>query len=456
MRLKLLTLALALAAGPMTSHAEDLLDAYRQARANDPTLAQNDALRLQQNETVVQSRALLLPQVSANLSLDQTQAAGSRGTVETTTTGQTVVVPDTGWTRSKQLTANVTQSVMDFSLYANLKAAHSLDAAQTATYEAALQALATRVSTAYFTVLTNMDALLYAKSNEEALNRELEQAQQRFDVGLSAITDVQDAKAQHDTSLADVIVAQNTLADSREALTQITGQPAGDLKKLRDDLPMTPPTPNDAKQWVDTALHYSPTVASSQFQVESSEHSISAARAGHLPTIGATASWGRESDWTQNGNNALLGSSNSTNNRPSTTVGLTLSVPIFSGGATQSKVRQAIYQRDENQDLLEATRRQVTRDTLNYFRSVVAGISQVEATKAAVISSASARDATQAGFEVGTRTIVDVLLAQQTLTQAQSNYSQARHQFVLNKLLLKQTAGQIDIKDLEQVNALLQ
>jgi outer membrane protein len=298
-----------------------------------------------------------------------------------------------------------------------------------------------------------MDALTYAKSNEEALARELEQAQQRFDVGLSAITDVQDAKAQHDTSVANVIVAQNTLADSREALTQITGQPVGELKKLRDDLPMTPPTPNDAKQWVDTALHYSPTVASSQFQVESSEHSISAARAGHLPTIDATASWGRTNEWTRNGNAALLGTDNG---RPSTQVGLTLSVPIFSGGATQSRVRQAIYARDENQDLLEATRRQVTRDTLNYFRSVVAGISQVEATKAAVISSASARDATQAGFEVGTRTIVDVLLAQQTLTQSQSNYSQARHQFVLNKLLLKQTAGQIDIKDLEQVNALLQ
>ena len=131
-------------------------------------------------------------------------------------------------------------------------------------------------------------------------------------------------------------------------------------------------------------------------------------------------------------------------------------MPIFSGGATQSRVRQSIYQRDSAQDSLEIARRQVTRDTLNYYRSVIAGISQVEASKAAVTSADSARAASQAGFEVGTRTIVEVLIAQQNLTQAQSNYSQTRHQFVLNKLLLKQAAGTADVKDIEAINALLQ
>jgi outer membrane protein len=462
MRLKLLTLALALAAGPMTSHAEDLLDAYRQARANDPVLAQSDAQRLQAGETVVQNRALLLPQVNANLSLNQTNAAGSRGTTQTVVdpiTGLPVTTAfgDPGRIRTRETNIGINQSVFDFSLYANLKASHSLDAAQEASYQAALQQLATRVATQYFQVLTNMDALTFAKANEQALARQLEQAQQRFDVGLSAITDVQDAKAQHDTSVASVIVAENTLSDSREALTQITGQPVGDLKKLREDLPMTPPSPNDSKAWVDTAMHYSPTVASSQFQVESAEHSITAARAGHLPTINATASWGKSSTWAQNGGSGGLSSDGTNdNNRPSTAVGLTLTVPLFAGGATQSRVRQSIYARDEAQDVLETTRRQVTRDTLNFYRSVVAGISQVEATKAAVISSESARDATQAGFEVGTRTIVDVLIAQQNLTQALSNYSQSRHQFILNKLLLKQTAGEVEIKDLEEVNTLLQ
>ncbi len=456
MRLKLLTVALALAACPMLVQAEDLLDAYRQARANDPVLSQADSTRLATGETVVQSRALLLPQVNASLGISQSQFMGSdRQIVRDPTTGAIIGTTD-GHTRQRTLQGSVSQTVFDFSKIANLQAAHSQLSAQDATYEAALQALATRVTTAYFTVLTSDDALTFAKANEQALSRQLEQAQQRFDVGLSAITDVQDAKAQHDTAVAQVITAQNTLADAREALTQITGSPADNLKKLREDLPMDPPSPNDAKAWVDTAVQTSPTIAAAQYTVESAEHSISAARAGHLPTVDASATYSRNNSWLQDSSGDINNNLNNSNGRGQTTVGLTLNVPIFSGGATQSQVRQQIYNRDAAQDSLEATRRGVVRNTLNFFRSVVAGISEVEATKAAVISAQSARDATQAGFEVGTRTIVDVLIAQQNLTQAQSNYSLARHQFILNKLLLKQTAGNIDVKDLEAANALLQ
>jgi outer membrane protein len=456
MRLKLLTVALALAATPFASHAEDLLDAYRQARANDPVLSQADSNRLATGETVVQSRALLLPQVSAQLQLSQSDPNGRSPAVVTDAAGnQTVISNDIGHTRTRSSSLSVSQSVVDFSRYADLKASKSSSEAQDATYEAALQQLSTRVATAYFQVLTNDDALTFAKANEQALARQLEQAQQRFDVGLSAITDVQDAKAQHDTAVASVITAENTLADSREALTQITGKPADNLKKLREQLPMDPPTPNDPKAWVAEAVKSNPTILASQYNVDSAEHSISSARAAHLPTLDATAGYSKSTAWTQNA--GTLSSSNSTNNgRGGTTVGLTLSVPIFAGGATQSRVRQSIYQRDAAQDSLESSRRQVVRDTLNYYRSVVAGISKVEATKAAVESSQSARDATQAGFEVGTRTIVDVLIAQQNLTSALSDYSQARHQFILDKLLLKQTAGTVDVKDLEAINALLQ
>ncbi|SEN44460.1 outer membrane protein [Luteibacter sp. UNCMF331Sha3.1] len=458
MRLKLLTVALALAATPFASHAEDLLDAYRQARANDPTLSQADSTRLATDETVVQTRALLLPQINAQLSLSQTDVNGPNRSTGTAADGSTVLGPDLGHTRTRQQTATVSQSVLDLSKYADLKAAKSSSEAQDATYEAALQQLATRVATAYFQVLTNDDALTFAKANEQALARQLEQAQQRFDVGLSAITDVQDAKAQHDTAVAAVITAENTLADSREALTQITGKPADNLKKLREQLPMDAPAPNDPKAWVAEAVKSNPQILASQYNVESAEHSISSARAGHLPTVDATATYGKSTQWYENNGTGAANAINrlNGNGRGQTTVGVTLNVPIFSGGATQSRVRQSIYQRDAAQDSLEATRRQVVRDTLNYYRSVVAGISKVEATKAAVESSESARDATQAGFEVGTRTIVDVLIAQQNLTQALSDYSQSRHQFILDKLLLKQTAGTVDVKDLEAINSLLQ
>jgi outer membrane protein len=469
MRLKLLTVALALAATPFASHAEDLLDAYRQARANDPVLSQADSTRLATGEGVDQARALLLPQVNGSVGITQSNPAGPSRTVLTDaagnplrdTAGNPLLSSDIGHTRERTLSATVTQSVLNFSQIADLQAAHSSANSQNATYEAALQQLATRVATAYFQVLTNDDALTFAKANEQALARQLEQAQQRFDVGLSAITDVQDAKAQHDTSVASVITAENTLADSREALTQITGKPADNLKKLREQLPMDAPSPNDPKAWVAEAVKSSPSILAAQYSVESSEHSISSARAGHLPTIDASLGYNKSTAWTQNGGagsaaaSGTLGSSGS-NGRGATSVGLTLNVPIFSGGLTQSRVRQSIYQRDAAQDSLESVRRQVVRDTLNFYRSVVAGISKVEATKAAVESSESARDATQAGFEVGTRTIVDVLIAQQNLTSSLSDYSQARHQFILDKLLLKQTAGTVDIKDLEAVNSLLQ
>jgi outer membrane protein len=470
MRLKLLTVALALAATPFASHAEDLLDAYRQARANDPVLSQADSTRLATGEGVDQARALLLPQVNGSLGITQSNPAGPSRSVLTDAAGNPLVdqngnpllSSDIGHTRERTLSATVTQSVFNLSQIADLKAAHSSADSQNATYEAALQQLLTRVATAYFQVLTNDDALTFAKANEQALARQLEQAQQRFDVGLSAITDVQDAKAQHDTSVASVITAENTLADSREALTQITGKPADNLKKLREQLPMDAPTPNDPKAWVAEAVKSSPSILAAQYSVESSEHSISSARAGHLPTIDASLGYNKSTAWVQNGgvgsaaNAGTLGTSSGSNGRGATSVGLTLNVPIFSGGLTQSRVRQSIYQRDAAQDSLESVRRQVVRDTLNYYRSVVAGISKVEATKAAVESSESARDATQAGFEVGTRTIVDVLIAQQNLTSSLSDYSQARHQFILDKLLLKQTAGTVDIKDLETVNSLLQ
>jgi outer membrane protein len=220
---------------------------------------------------------------------------------------------------------------------------------------------------------------------------------------------------------------------------------------------MDPPTPNDAKAWVDTAVQTSPTIAAAQYTVESSEHSITAARAGHLPTLEASASYGKTTSWDQNATpasdalNRALG-----NGRGQTTVGLTLNVPIFSGGLTQSRVRQSIDERDAASDAMELQRRQVMQDTLNFYRSVIAGISQVESARASVDSANKALEATRAGYEVGTQTMTDVLLAIQTLTQSEGSYSQARHQFILNKLLLQQSAGTADEKDLEAINTLLQ
>ena len=449
MRLKLLTLALALAAVSLPSHGEDLLDAYRDARANDPVLSQADATRLATGEGVPQARALLLPQVSAGLTLSQS-SGGSGGTFQDPNNpGQFISTSQFGHTRTRSINGTLSQTIFDFSKYANLKAAHSAARAQDATYQAALQNLYVRVTAAYFTVLNDEDQLTFAKANEDAYKRQYDQADQQYKVGLSAITNVYQAKAYYENAKTQSIAAQNTLDNDKEALRVITGTPVGDLKKLRDDLPLDPPKPADPQAWVKQAVQDNPSLLAQKDNVETAENNITAARSGHLPTISANVSYGKSASWYQYGNL-------STSSRPTTTIGLTLSVPIFSGGATQSRVRQSIYQRDAATDAMELQRRQVVQDTLNYYRSVIAGISQVESGKASVESGQKALEATRAGFEVGTQTFTDVLLAIQTLTQSESAYSQARHQFILNKLLLQQAAGAADFKDIQDINALLQ
>ena len=449
MRFKLLTFAVAMAVVSLPSHGEDLLDAYREARASDPVLSQADATRLSTGEGVAQARALLLPQISAGLTLSQTSGGGSSTFQNPNNPGTFISTSQFGHTRTRSLNGTISQTIFDFSKYANLKAAHSAASAQDEAYEAAQQNLFVRVATAYFGVLTSEDQLVYAKANQDAFKQQYEQSDQRYKVGLSAITDVYQAKAYYEAAKAQTVTAQNTLNDAREALTQITGKPTGHLKKLRDDLPLQPPVPDDQDSWVKQALQTNPNLLAQRDNVETAEHNITAARAGHLPTISADLSYGKSASWYQN--------ANIHNDRPSsTTIGVTLSVPIFSGGATQSRVRQSIYQRDAAADGMEAQRRQVIRDTLNYFRSVNAGISQVESGKSSVEAGQKALDATRAGFSVGTKTITDVLLSIQTLTSSESSYSQARHQFILNKLLLEQAAGTAGLKDLQAINALLQ
>jgi outer membrane protein len=449
MRLKLLPLALALAAMSLPGHGEDLLDAYRDARANDPVLSQADATRLATGEGIPQARALLLPQVSAGLSLSQTSGGNGVTIQDPNNPGQFISTSQFGHTRTRNIDGTLSQTIFDFSKFANLRAAHSAASAQDEVYQAALQNLYVRVTAAYFTVLNDTDQLTFAKANEDAYKRQYDQADQQFKVGLSAITNVYQAKAYYENARTQTIAAQNTLDNDKEALRVITGKPIGELKVLRDDLPLQPPVPADPDAWVKQALQNNPSLLAQKDNVDTAEHNITAARSGHLPTISANVSYGKGASWYQNG-------SIHQNNRASTTIGLTLNVPLFSGGATQSRVRQSIYQRDAASDAMELQRRQVIQDTLNYYRSVIAGVSQVQSSKASVESGQKALEATRAGFEVGTQTFTDVLLAIQTLTQSESNYSQARHQFILNKLLLQQAAGTADLKDIESINALLQ
>lgn len=459
--IKLALLALGLGGVAASTCAEDLMQIYQEARQADPTLAGADANKGASEAGVGIARAPLLPQLGASLGYSHSDSRSSSISPQPTGNGNYALVPVTGSSQSRSRTAqaSLTQTLFNWGDISRLRGARAGASGANANYDAAVQDLIVRTASAYFAVLTADDQLTFAKSNEKALAKQLDQAEQRFKVGLSAITDVQQARANYDSARAQTIQTQNSLDNAREAVAQITGKDFGDLKKLRDDLPLDKPSPDNLQAWVDLALKQSPVLASSRFSLTAAQDNISVARSGHLPTLSASLVRTDTPTWGSGGRS--FGDSNLANIPGNgwsgdTTIGVILNVPLFTGGLVNAQVHQALFQRDAAQDQLELTRRTVIASTRNAYRAVLAGISEVEANKQAVLSAEKSLEATQAGFEVGTQTIVNVLLAQQAVFQAQSAYSLARHQFVISGLQLKQAAGEVSIKDVEAVNALLQ
>jgi outer membrane protein len=453
--LRPLCIALALAATG-SAGAADLMQAYELARQSDPQLAAVEAQRLATGEGVHLNRAALLPRVSGAAGFtDSNRKSSSFGLLPTEDDsllfGQsTSRTEDSG----RSWSIDLQQSIYDHRNYTRLRASRARADAADADYDAAIDGLALRVAQAYFSALTAVDSLVFARADERAVKRQLDQAEQRFEVGLTAITDVHEARARYDASRASAITAQNALDDAREALAELTGQYLQNLQGLDEGFSPSAPEPSNVDRWVQTALDENPVLRSRALALEAAGQDVATARASHLPTLGLSArrnggaGWGETRRFpgaTTPGNSDSYGSS----------ISLSLNIPLFEGGATQAGVRQAIYTRDANEERLEQERRAVTRNVRNAYRAVIAGIAEIEARRQALVSARSALEATEAGFEVGTRTIVDVLLSQQVLTSAQRDYSNARHSFLVNGLSLKQSAGVIDIKDIAAVNRLL-
>jgi outer membrane protein len=351
--------------------------------------------------------------------------------------------------RNSNKSLTLQQSIYDHGNYMNLRAAKAQAARGGADYDAASDALLVRVAEAYFGVLTAQTNLTSAEAEEKAVGRQLEQAEQRFEVGLTAITDVHEARARYDGARAAVILARNTLDDTFEGLIELTGEEVETVKPLKEDIELSMPSPDNLDDWVDTAIASNPALAALQKTVEAANYSAKSAWSDHLPSLGLSSSYGE----TDSGGDLGLFSARDPKN---TSLSLSLNIPIFSGGATNARYKQALYDRDAAQDRLEQQRRAIVRQTRGAFRGVAAGISEVEAREQALVSAKSALEATEAGFEVGTRTIVDVLLSQQQQFAAEREYSRARHNYILANLRLKQAAGTIDIADLKSVNAMLQ
>lgn len=435
--------------------AVDLVGIHDLAIKNDPQLQAAAYRKDATGENTRQAWANLLPTISGSASRDWGRATSRIGEVEF----QDEVRPKT-----KQFSdidteyygVNLRQSLYAQSNYENLDIARGQVSQAEATYNIAYQDFLVRVAGGYFSVLTAQDGVVFAEAEEKALQRQFEQAEQRFEVGLTAVTDVHEARASYDNARARAIVSRNNLADTKEALYELTGQYFDDYDPLQEVLPLVKPLPESPEEWVDIAMQYNPFVVSAQMGVEIADANIRLQRSGHFPTLDLVGSMNRFTN-NKRAFTSLTGENFATTEVKSddNQIGLRLSVPIYQGGVITSRTRQARYLLNAVNEDLDQQQRAVVRATKNAYRAVIAGIEQVGAFGQARISAESALEATQAGFEVGTRTIVDVLIAQQRYFQAQRDNSLARHTYIVDHLRLKAAAGVLAEEDLQKVNTIL-
>ena len=447
-----LVLALAFALLPAVAGAEDLMQTYELARAGDPQFSAAESTRDATKEGAVQARAAMLPQLDGEVGY--TKARSDSESLEATPTpdGGVTFGPSVGEsdTTTRDARINGRQMLFDRGNFTRLRSQNELSRASDFTLEAAGDTLITRTSTAYFNVLIALETLAAAQAQETALQKQFDFASKRLEVGLAPITDVHEARAQFDSARANTIVTRNALEDAYQALAEITGREIRDLKALPDDFKPVLPDEQAADAWVATALENNPNLRSLEHQVKSADADVETARSGHWPTLYLNGSYGDRSTRGDQTSNDFTFPADRDSRGP--TLGVVLNVPIFTGGATSSRVRQALANRDVRGDQLEQQKRAVVRTTRNAYQSVLAGISEVEARRLALVSARSAYDASQVGLEVGTRTVLDVLNNQQTLFNAEREYARAKYNFLQSRLNLEQAAGTLDGADVQDVN----
>ena len=427
--------------------AVDLVGVHDLALNYDPTLQAADFRRQAAYENKAIARANMLPQLGAS---------GSWRWGETKTSVPGINLEDQD-IENNNYSIDLAQSLYRQANYESLDIARGQISQAEAVYQTAYQDFLLRVSTSYFTVLTLIDGVTFAEAEEKAFKRQFEQAEQRFEVGLTAVTDVHEARASYDNARARAIVARNRLSDAKEALFELTGEYYGAFDELQETLPLVEPDPVNAEEWVQTALQNNPNVLAARAAVDVAGANMRLARSGHFPTLDLVAGYSQFTNEKFLYRDFINGVELITDlQQDNTSVGLILDIPLYEGGRVSAQTRQARHLLDATAEDMDQVNNAVVRETQNAFRAVLAGIQEVQAFEQARISAESALEATQAGFEVGTRTIVDVLIAEQRNYQAQRDNSVARHAYILNHLRLKAVAGLLTAEDLSVVNQLLQ
>lgn len=435
---------------------KDLLGVYEDALKHDPQLQAADAIRLASRESRPQALAALLPQVSATAAQSRDHASGNEDQLQVTPTGQLYVVPlqFSSDRNEKQWALNLRQNLFSWQNWLTLKASNGQVAQAEAIYAAAEQNLIFRVSQAYFNVLSTQDNLQAQQSSLAAIAQQLYETLKRYEVGLIGITDVQESKAARDTAAAAVIAAKRTLATSEVQLQEITGERYDFLSKPGADMPLNMPEPADEDRWVDISLEQNLSLVSSRLAADLARDNVRIAFGGHLPTVDLVAgrSYANQEGDYNYGGQPVNNFGSRINDRQ---ISVQITVPIFSGGLTQSKVRQSQYLWIAAKDQVVQASRATERQARDAYLGVISGIARVQALRQALESSQTALSATEAGYNIGTRTALDVLNARRTLVQAQTEYSGSRYDFIVSMLQLRLAAGNLDRAQLVQINSWL-
>lgn len=422
-------------AGSLNLHAADLMDVYSVALDNDPQLQAAEAQYRAAREARPQAVGQFLPKLNIS---------GARTQIESDYNDS--FRPELVGTTRKYYTSdyslNLLQPIYHQDYFAQLKQADARVAQAEAQFGSTQQAEIVRVSQAYFLVLGSMDNLRFAQAEKKATEQQLRQTQQRFEVGLTAITDVHEARAGYDLAVSQEIQAKNQLDTAVEQLRELTGRSFEEYAKL-DGVPLVLPEPSDIEAWVNMALKQNLDLIAADAQVQVAQQEARRQRFQRYPTLDLQASYGHSENpvFSQDTDDKIIS--------------LQLNFPFYQGGLISSRSREAEQLYNQALAILEQQRRATTRQTRDAYLSVTSGIAQVKAAKQALESTRTALEATQAGFEVGTRTTIDVLNSQQAVFGAERDYARARYDYILSTLQLKQAAGSLSVEDLKKVNALL-
>ena len=416
----------------------DLLGALAAAEQSDPTYREAQDKALATAEEIPQARAQLwLPNIDFTAGVSRVEQSLSGGL----NFGNGNSPSYTG----NEYRINLSQPVYHHDRYVVLRQADKR--LQQAQYEvlAARQDLMLRVAERYFNQLATHDSLVFAKAETESLKSQLDQAQQRFQVGLIAITDVQEAQAGYDRAQASEISATNEVQNANEALREVTANYDLDLAPLGENLPLVIPEPLDIERWTTTALAGNLALSAARMAADIAHEEIRRQSAGHYPSFDIV---GGHSFNKQGGR---FGSSSVAQDD----IGIQVTVPIYEGGQVVSRTRAAEHQSNATLERLEQTQRAVHRETREAYLGVATKISSVKALRQAVVSSQTALESTRAGLEVGTRTGVDVVAAERSLYQAKRDFSRARYDYIVETLRLKKAAGSLAPDDLAAANSWL-